>query len=91
MLTGVGNVVATAVQRRQGVMHISVLTGERCWESLLYVTFISCTLTTNVLYSFALRDMGWFCPNHDSGGQFCGCNFVSESNVLRAYCCLPDT
>jgi len=93
----VGNVVAMVVQRRQGVAHVSMLSGVVWRETMLY--FVSSTLsqTAVVLYTFALRNVGFSCPSapFDPRGvaEFCGCYFVQkmagEHTVLSAFCCVP--
>ena len=89
VVESVGNVVAMAVQKRQGVSHVSMLAGERRWETLLYVVSVSVGMVAAVLYTFALRNPGWFCPGEE-GGEFCGCSFVERSDVLSAFCCKPS-
>ena len=89
VVESVGNVVAMAVQKRQGVAHVSMLSGERRWETLLYVVSLSSSMLAFVLYTFALRNPVWFCPGEE-GGEFCGCDFVERSGVLRAFCCILD-
>ena len=94
----VGNVVAMAVQRRQGVAHVSMLSGERWRETMLYVAGITLSLTAAVFYTFALRNVGFACPNAPfdphGGAAFCGCDFVrdraGEPTVLSAFCCSPE-
>ena len=93
----VGNVVAMAVQRRQGVAHVSMLSGERWRETMLYLASVTLCATAGVFYTFALRNVGFSCPSapFDSrgGAAFCGCDFVrgraGEHTVLSAFCCLP--
>ena len=81
-----GNVLAMAVQRRQGISHVSMLVGERWREMMLYVTSTAVAISGAVLYSFALRNVGWFCP--DGNDDFCGCTaLVQESELLSAFCC----
>ena len=89
VVESVGNVVAMAVQKRQGVAHVSMLSGERRWETLLFLVSTSVGVLAVVLYTFALRNPAWFCPGKE-GGQFCGCGFVKRSDVLRAFCCISD-
>ena len=89
VVESVGNVIAMAVQKRQGVSHVSMLSGERRWETLLYMASTSVGTLAAVLYTFALRNPAWFCPGEEGGG-FCGCGFVERSNVLRAFCCMSD-
>ena len=92
----VGNVVAMAVQRRQGVAHVSMLSGERWREMILFLASTTLGVTAGVFYTFALRNVGWQCPStpFDSrgGAAFCGCDFVrdraGEHTVLSAFCCL---
>ena len=80
--------MAMAVQKRQGVSHVSMLAGERRWETLLYVVSVSLGTVCGVLYTFALRNAAWFCPAPgEEDGEFCGCSFVERSDVLSAFCC----
>ena len=93
----VGNVVAMAVQRRQGVAHVSMLSGERWQETMLYVASATLSATAAVFYTFALRNVGFACPSAPfdprGGAAFCGCDFVrdraGEPTVLSAFCCSP--
>ena len=92
----VGNVVAMAVQRRQGVAHVSMLSGERWRETMLYLASATLAGTAAVFYTFTLRNVGFACPNAPfdprGGAAFCGCDFVrsraGEHTVLSAFCCL---
>ena len=93
----VGNVVAMAVQRRQGVAHVSMLSGERWRETMLYLASVALCTTGAVLYTFTLRNVGFSCPSAPfdprGGAEFCGCDFVreraEEHTVLSAFCCSP--
>mmetsp|Transcript_17341 Transcript_17341/g.31559 ORF Transcript_17341/g.31559 Transcript_17341/m.31559 type:complete len:294 (+) Transcript_17341:194-1075(+) len=91
---GLGNLLAMAVQRRQGVAHVSVLSGERWRESLLFLVGVACLMTPSALFAFALRDVGWFCEGSwareaSSAGEFCGC--WARSEILDAFCCVEPT
>ena len=86
IVESVGNVVAMAVQKRQGVSHVSMLSGERRWETMLYMLSITLSVTGCVFHVFSLRNMAWFCAGEE-GGEFCECSFVKRSNVLSAFCC----
>ena len=88
VVESVGNVAAMAVQKRQGVVHVSMLSGKRWRETLLFAMAISCCMTVAVMYTFSLRNVGWFCP--DKGGEICTCSFVERNEVLGAFCCLPE-
>ena len=87
-----------AVQKRQGVAHVSMLPGERWQETILFLASITLAMTTPVAYAFMLRNVGLFCPSapFDSGGGagFCGCGFAQtragEKTVLSAFCCSPE-
>ena len=70
----------------QGVTHVPMLSGERWRETLLFLMWTALSMTMAVFYSFALRDVGWFCPGE--GGDFCSCSFAGKSEILSAYCCL---
>lgn len=84
----VGNVVAMAVQKWQGVSHVSMLTGERWRETMLFLTSSMLVMTAAMLYSFSLRNVGWYCT--DKGGDFCGCTaLVQKNELLSAFCCAP--
>ena len=94
----VGNVVAMAVQRRQGVAHVSMLSGERWRETMLYLASITLCLTAAVFHTFTLRNVWFACPSapfdpHGSA-EFCGCSFAQKRagaphTVLSAFCCVP--
>ena len=93
----VGNVVAMAVQRRQGVAHVSMLSGERWRETMLFLASATLAGTAAVLYTFALRNVGFSCPSAPfdprGGAEFCGCDFAQkragEHTLLSAFCCVP--
>jgi hypothetical protein len=81
-----GNVVAMAVQKRQGVAHVSMLSGERWRETMLFLASTTLVMIAAVTYTFALialRNVGFPCPSapFDPRGDagFCGCGFVRES------------
>ena len=59
----------------------------------LLMTSAACMVVSQVLYAFALRDVGWtgFCPADTAGGEFCDCDFPNSSEVLSAYCCEEST
>ena len=92
-----GNVVAMAVQKRQGVAHVSMVSGERWRETMLLLGSTTLAMTGGVLYTFALRNVGFSCPSApfdpQGGAEFCGCSFVrgrvGEHTVLSAFCCSP--
>ena len=94
----VGNVVAMAVQRRQGVAHVSMLPGERWRETMLFLTSVMLCTTAGVFFTFSLRNVGFSCPSAPfdprGGAAFCGCDFVQkragEHTLLSAFCCLPS-
>ena len=93
----VGNVVAMVVQRRQGVVHVSMLSGERWRETMLFLASTTLFATAGVFHTFALRNVGFACPSApfdpNGGAEFCGCDFAQkragEHTVLSAFCCLP--
>jgi len=91
------NVVAMAVQRRQGVAHVSMLSGERWGETMLFLASVTLSATAAVFYTFSLRNVVFSCPSASfeprGGAEFCGCGFVhdraGEHTVLSAFCCSP--
>ena len=83
---GVGDVVAMVVQKRQGLEHVSILSGSRWREMMLLSVCISMSTANLVLYGFSLRDVGMFCSDSDVG-EFCGCSFVRQTKVLCEFCC----
>ena len=87
VVESVGNVAAMSVQKRQGVVHVSMLSGKRWLETVLFLMSISLSVAVGVMYAFSLRNVGWFCP--DEGGEICTCSFVKRSEMLSAFCCLP--
>mmetsp|Transcript_96738 Transcript_96738/g.276221 ORF Transcript_96738/g.276221 Transcript_96738/m.276221 type:complete len:101 (-) Transcript_96738:81-383(-) len=84
-----GNVLAMAVQKRQGVPHISSFAGNRYRETLLFVMAAQVMLTGMCMYTFANRNMGWLGCGYD--GALCECAFVGsrggKHTVLSAFCC----
>ena len=100
VVESVGNVVAMAVQKRQGVAHVSMVSGERWRETMLYLASVTLSATAGVFYTSTLRNVGFACPSAPfdpyGGAGFCGCDLhfvqkrAGEKTVLSAFCCLPE-
>ena len=85
----VGNVVAMAVQRRRGVTHVSMVSGERWRETMQFLASTTLSTTAAVFYTFALRDVRFACPSAPfdprDGAAFCGCDFVRAGQGRGAH------
>lgn len=86
VVSSVGNIIAMVVQQRQGVSHVSMVRGERWKETMIMLVSTSMAMTCTVMYTFALRNVSWYCPG-EQGGGFCGCTFTRTTQVLSAFCC----
>ena len=88
----VGDVVAMVVMARQGVPWVSLVSGERSRETMLFLAAVMLAMAAGVLYTFAVRNVGWVCEGGGGGGGFCECAFVGcvggEHSVLSAFCCV---
>ena len=58
----VGDVAAMAVQKRQGVAHVSMVSGKRWRETIIFLASVSLCCYAAVLNTFTLRNVGFACP-----------------------------